>query len=138
MIVALTGFVFTSCGEEEEEVATAASLSGTYAVSDVVTGDGAGTYTYNVTVTASSTDETKILISNFGGFSTPITVSGTVSNNAITIASQTPAEWNGMSISGTISGNGTTVDINNIGVVTYTINYTDQTVSAGTATYTKQ
>lgn len=135
-VVVLAGFVFTSCNKEEEP--TAASLSGTYAVSDVITGYDAGTYTYTATVTASSTDETKILISNFGGFPTSVTITGTVSNNGITIASQTPSEWAGMSVSATIAGTGTTTDANNIGVISYTVTYLDGDVSVCNATYTKQ
>lgn len=135
-IVALAGFVFTAC--QKEELPTAAKLAGTYQVSDVVTGYDAGTYTYTVTVTASSTDEAKIIIQNFGGFPTAITVNANITDKTLSIPAQIPTQWSSLQVTGTIAGTGTTTDASNIGVISYTITYSDGDVSVGTATYTKQ
>lgn len=104
---------------------------GTYTVADACSESGAGTYT--VTITASSTEVDKVLISNFwGAYSN--NVIATVDGNTLTIANQDP-DSDGYPVSGT----GTYSATNN----TITVNYTvTETASGDTdvcqATYTKQ
>lgn len=111
-------------------------LAGAYNVVDVVTGSYPGTYNYSVTITQSSTDYNKILISNFGGYGTAVTVYATINGSTITIPSQTPS---GMTDSGTISGtgtyNGTSFAVTSM---TYSAAYTSGGQDNGNATYTKQ
>lgn len=111
-------------------------LAGPYNVSDVVTGTYPGTYTYSVTITQSSTDYNKILIANFGGYGTAVTVYATIDGSVITIPSQSPT---GMGDPGTISGsgqyNGGSFAVTNI---TYSASYDSGGADNGNATYTKQ
>ena len=88
-----------------------------------------GHASYNVTISKSSTDVTKVLISPFGGYPS-LTATVSVDGTALTVASQTLAGY-------TYSGSGT---INNSGA-TLTMTYT---ISDGTSsescpgTWTKQ
>lgn len=115
-------------------------LAGAYSVSDVVTGctpsSNNGTYAYNVTISQSSTDFNKILISNFGGLGSSVSIYATINGSVITIPSQ-PAT--GANPTTNVSGTGTYVKAGSIFKVT-TLNYTASNVFFGTgnATYTKQ
>jgi len=100
---------------------SSAALAGNYHVTDVVTSTipgNAGTYNYDVAVTASTTLNNKINISDFAGLN--VNVTATVSGSTLTIASQNPS---GMQNPGAISGNGT-ISGNNMASYTYTILYT--------------
>ncbi len=109
-----------------------------YHVSDVVTGAGAGTFEYNVTVTASSTDLTKLLFANFGGFGTPVVANvNFAKDGTLTIPAQdltgTPGYEGHLTGTGITSLDGTTLTIN------YTYVYADGSGTATcVATYTKQ
>lgn len=118
-------------------------LAGTYNVSDVVTGanppSGNGTYTYVVTVTQSTSEYNKILISNFGGFGTGVSVYAYVEGSNITIPSQALSgdpQFSGSGASN-ISGTGT---YNGGQFKITSINYScsNALYGNGSATYTKQ
>jgi hypothetical protein len=113
-------------------------LVGSYAVDEVVTGKNAGNYTYTVTVTQSSSEYNKLLVSNFGGFGATVSVYMTVSGAVITIPSQNPSS---MPDPGAISGNGSYNKAGTIYKIT-SLNYSAVYTSGGTdnavATYTKQ
>lgn len=109
-------------------------LAGTYAVSDVVTGGGnPGNYSWNCTVTQSSTDYNKIIITNFGGFAIQ-NVIATVDGTQITVASQSVGIVGGATttVSGTGTYNGETFKI---GKIDYTAS---NGLGSGSATFTKQ
>lgn len=114
-------------------------LAGTYAVSDVVTNStpstGDGTYTYNVTVSQSSTDYNKIIMAGFAGVATA-SVIATVNGPTITIESQAITGANpatNISGSGSYTVSGGIAKITN---VTYTAS--NAFYGQGNATYTKQ
>jgi len=119
-------------------VVNSATYLGTYHVSDVVTGAGAGTFEYNVPVTVSSIDQTKLLFANFGGFGTPVVASiNFAKDGTLTISAQdltgTPGYEGHLTGTGITSLDGTTLTIN------YTYIYADGTGTATcVATYTKQ
>ncbi len=116
-------------------------LIGTYDVHDVVTGTGAGTYDYTVTVTQSGTDYNKLIINNFGGFGTAVSVNAFVLAANISAPSQHPA---GMPAGGegTISGStGTytvTASLKSITALNYSVSYDAGGTDNGSATFTKQ
>jgi hypothetical protein len=113
-------------------------LAGTYDVDEVVTGKNAGNYTYTVTVTQSSSDYSKLLVSNFGGFGATVSVYMTVSGAVISIPSQNPTS---MPDPGVISGNGSynkSGAIYKITSLNYSAVYTSGGTDNATATYTKQ
>lgn len=116
-------------------------LIGTYNVHDVVTGVGAGTYDYTVTVTQSSTDYNKLLINNFGGFGTAVTVSANVLAANITIPSQHPA---GMpsggegTFTGTTGAYSVTTTLKAVTSINYSVVYDAGGTDNCAATYTKQ
>jgi len=83
-------------------VNSAEFLAGNYNVSDMVTGDTTGTWTFNVTVATSSITNGSFTINNFGGFGSTVAVAASVSGTVITIASQTPS-----GLAATIQGTGT-------------------------------
>jgi hypothetical protein len=116
-------------------------LAGTYNVHDVVTGTGAGTYDYVVTVTQSGTDYNKLIINNFGGFGTAVSVNSFVLAANISVPSQHPA---GMPTGGegTITGStGTytvTASLKGITAINYSVSYDAGGTDNGSATFTKQ
>jgi len=116
-------------------------LIGTYNVHDVVTGVGAGTYDYTVTITQSSTDYNKLLINNFGGFGTAVTVNANVLAAVITIPSQHPA---GMpsggegTFTGTTGAYTVTPSLKSVTSINYSVAYDAGGTDNGSATYTKQ
>ena len=81
--VICTMFIFTSC--KKEELAREKFL-GTYSMTDACSVTGAATYT--VTITASSADENKVLISNLWYFNN--TVSAEIEGNNMVIVRQEP------------------------------------------------
>lgn len=104
---------------------------GTYTVADACSASGSASYT--VVITASSTDETRVLISNFWD-SYAANVVASVDGNTITIANQDP-DSDGYPVQGTGTYN-TTAN-------TITINYTVTETASGDndvcqATFTKQ
>lgn len=119
-------------------VVNSAIYIATYHVSDVVTGTGAGTFEYNVPVTASSTDQTKLLFSNFGGFGTPVVASvNFAKDGTLTIPAQDLTGTPGYE--GHLTGTGTTSLDGNTLTVNYTYVYADGSGTATcVATYTKQ
>ncbi|MEZ5058078.1 MAG: hypothetical protein R2879_13670 [Saprospiraceae bacterium] len=75
-------FVFGSCSKDDE--LDRVKFIGTYGVVETC---GSGNDTYDIVITASSTGDDKVVIANLydlGG-----TITGTISGNTITIASQT-------------------------------------------------
>ncbi len=113
----------------------ATHMAATYSVTDVV---GGTSLTYQETVTASSSDENKMLVSKFGFYDNAgvyINISGT-NGTVVTVPSQTvvcgsPAATRQFSGDGTISKDGKTIIIN------YT-EVTNGTTTTGVGTYTKQ
>lgn len=113
-------------------------LIGTYDVNETVTGKNAGTYTYTITVTQSSSEYNKLLVSNFGGFGGTVSVYMTVNGAVVTIPNQDPSS---MPDPGAISGSG---QYNKAGSIykltnlTYTAVYTSGGSDNAVATLTKQ
>lgn len=94
-MMALLVVTMTSCGNDRDK------FLGVFNVNDAC---NSGNYTYQVTISESSSGGDAVLISNFGGYQPSITVSATISGDNITIPTQTVA---GASISGSgsLSGN---------------------------------
>ena len=103
------GYEGTNC-----ETKTQDRYTGSYSAIDVCT---SGNYNYNATVSASSTDVTKVLMTNFGGFGSSVVVNATVSGSSFTIPSQVFGAV-------TISGSGTLSSDNLTINVSYTANDT--------------
>lgn len=108
-------------------------LNGGYSVVDIVTGKNPGTHIYNVSVSAHSSINNKLLIYNFGGFGSSVYVEATLSGTTLTIATQNPLM---MSDPGTIVGSGSS-NTTAITSINYTCNYTSSGSDTGSATYTK-
>ena len=83
-------------------VNSAEYLAGSYAVTDIGSGDTTGTWNYTVTVSTSSTTNNAFTIYNFGGFGATAGVSATISGTNITIS----GSISGMNPSPTIAGSG--------------------------------
>lgn len=84
-------------------------LAGLYDCDDIVTGSTEssfpnGSYTWQTTITQSTTEYNKILISNFGGFE--FSVYATVTGNSITIPNQTVTQPGSGGAIVTLSGSG--------------------------------
>ncbi|MCK9618209.1 MAG: DUF5011 domain-containing protein [Lentimicrobiaceae bacterium] len=109
-----------------------------YAVVDVITGPGSGTYNYTVTASISSIDTGKILLANFGGYgNTQIAYFTFTKEGVISIPSQHVTGSPGFE--GTLQGTGTTADNGNVLNITYSYTYDDGSgTDNGTATYTKR
>jgi hypothetical protein len=90
-----------------------------------------GNYNYNATVSASSTEITKILMTNFGGFGSSVVVNATVSGSSFTIPSQVFGAV-------TISGSGTLSSDNLTINVSYTANDTGGGSDVCQGTWDKQ
>ncbi|MFH0865978.1 MAG: PKD domain-containing protein [Bacteroidota bacterium] len=112
----------------------ASALAGTYDVNDVVTGTYPGTYIYTVSVTAPFSECSRLLIQNFGGYGTAVSVYCDINGTILTIPSQSPS---GMFEPTTISGSGV-VNSTAIVSITYTANYNSGGTDNGNCTYTKQ
>lgn len=102
------------------------NASATYAFNDA-SNASCGTYTGNMSIALSSTDDTKLIITNLGGFGSSTTVTATVDGTTLTIATQ---QIQGASAN-TISGTGTYSNgvitgsyTNNDGSSTCTYNFT--------------
>lgn len=108
-------------------------LNGGYSVVDIVTGKNAGTHNYNVSVSAHSFDNNKLLIYNFGGWGSSVYIEMTLNGTALTIASQNPSL---MSDPGTVTGTGIT-NTTSVTSINYNCVYTSSGSDAGNATYTK-
>lgn len=89
-----TGYEGVNCETEER-----AEFLASYSVSESCT---SGNYTYNITVSTSSTGVNKIVVQNFGDYGVDIV--GTVEGNSVTFASQ-QAGGGSFQGSGQISGN---------------------------------
>ncbi|MEO8761257.1 MAG: immunoglobulin-like domain-containing protein [Bacteroidia bacterium] len=118
------------------------NLAGTYAVHDVVTGatpsTNNGTFDYAVVVTQSSTDNDKIILSNFGGFGATSSVYANVNGTAITVPSQTcMATGAVVTVSGTGTYNVTGAGVAGAKIAQITYSATGG-LGNGSATYTKQ
>jgi hypothetical protein len=110
------------------DTAWRAGAIGNFNVRDVVTGEEAGTYLYESNITT-GTNIKDIRIANFGGLEA--TINGTFTNaTAFNVPSQTDAANIKYSGNGTVSGNQI--------VITYSAVFPDNTVSNGTATYTRK
>ena len=84
LALVLTGTLVTSCKKDEE--LDREKFIGTYSMSDACSVNGSDTYT--VSITASSTDENKIVIDDLWFFSN--TVTATVDGNSLLISRQEP------------------------------------------------
>ncbi|MCS6991649.1 MAG: calcium-binding EGF-like domain-containing protein [Chitinophagales bacterium] len=117
------GYEGDDCG-----VRTADKYVGTWSAAEVC---DSGIYNYVATISASSTEVTSILISNFGGFGSSVVVKGTIVDpNSFTIPSQAFGNV-AFSGNGTLSADGLTINITYIA--------SDGTTSDNCqATYTKQ
>lgn len=101
-----------SCKKDERE-----KFLGTYAVNEscAVLGNGS----YQMIVSASSSSDDGVLMANFGGFSTAVSVSGNINESAINIPNQNISiGGTTVGISGTGSLNGTIMTI----AYTYSVN----------------
>jgi hypothetical protein len=79
-----SGYEGTAC-----ETAWATKFTGTYSVTENCSLSGS-VGPYSATIAASSTNNVTILLSNFGNFTTPVTINATVaSTNTLTIPQQT-------------------------------------------------
>jgi hypothetical protein len=109
-------------------------LAGTYSVIDIVSGGSfPGTYTYNCTVTQSSTDYNKLLISNFLGLDVSVQGFVTAGGADLTIPAQTINTTSGsFNVSGAGKYTGETFKITKL---TYT---GSNGLGNGDATFTKQ
>jgi hypothetical protein len=116
------GYEGSNCG-----TLSRAKILGTYLVAETCSITGAASY--SVTVTASGTDETKVLITPFGGYN-GVTGTASIDGNTLTIASQTQGGYT-FSGTGTINNNGASITMN------YTISAGGQTESCP-GTWTKQ
>lgn len=93
-----------SCKKDERE-----KFLGTYSVNESC---GLGNVSYQMTVSASSSSDDGVLMANFGGFSTAVSVSGNINKSAITIPNQNISiGGNTVSLSGTGALNGTILTI---------------------------
>lgn len=111
----------------------ASYLNGGYSVVDVVTGKNAGTHNYNVTVSAHSSINNKLLIYNFGGWGSSVYAEMMLSGSALTISSQNPPM---MTDPGTVTGSGTS-DSTSVTTINYNCIYTSGGSDAGNASFTK-
>ncbi|MFH0864791.1 MAG: DUF5011 domain-containing protein [Bacteroidota bacterium] len=110
-------------------------LAGGYSVTDVVTGNNAGTLNYNVNVSASDSINDILFIRNFGEFGSSVYIEITLSltDSTLNIAAQSPSA---MSNPGTITGTGFTNN-SKITSVDYNCVYISGGSDHGSATYTK-
>ncbi len=102
-----TLLIFNSCKKEETDDRDA--FEGTWLVSETWSNPSqAGTDSYDIIITKSSSTSNGIIISGLGGLAYSFTVNATVSGTALTITNQTINSmgdlWN-ISGSGNISGN---------------------------------
>lgn len=109
-----------------------------YAVVDVITGPGAGTYQYNVAATISAQVAGKIWLANFGGYgSTQSAYFNYEKNGTITLPEQHLTGAAGFE--GVLTGTGTTSPDGNTLSISYSYVYDDGSgTDTGTATYTKR
>ena len=117
------GYEGTDCKTE-----TRAKILGSYHVTETCSVTGAAAY--DVTITASGTDVTKVLVSPFGGYS-GLTGTISVDGTTLTIGQQSSAGY-------TVVGSGT---INNSGAsltVSYTITDSQNASETCPGTWTKQ
>ena len=117
------GYEGTDCSTKTQD-----RYVGSYSAIDVCS---SGTYNYNATVTASSTDLTKVLMTNFGGFGSSVVVNATVDGSSFTVPSQTFGSVS-ISGSGTLASDGLTIN------VTYTANDTGGGSDQCSGTWDKQ
>ena len=110
------------------ETETRAKIIGTYQVSEDCGTTGAATY--NVTITAASSDVTKVLISPFGGY-TGVTATCTLNGSSLTLNSVSGSSLSFSNLSGTVSANGGTISN-----VSYTVSDGNSETCPGT--WTKQ
>jgi len=113
-----------------------ATYVGTWAVNEVITGDNPDpNWNYTATVSASGVDNMKILIANFGGFTTNFVANVTFDKfGNFTIPTQplTGSGFNGTMVgSGTTAANGATLTIE------YDVTYSDGDKDKGVGTWTK-
>jgi len=83
----------------------AKNMAGLYSVTDYIYGKSAGTYTYKVNVTASTTQNNKLFLANFGGLGGDVTVSAIASGDTLAIKPDAQIPF-GMTVPGSIRGGG--------------------------------
>jgi hypothetical protein len=120
--VCSTGYEGVDCS-----IKSADKFVGTWNGTDVCTQN----YSYTATITESSTEADKILITNFGGFGPSVVINATVSSTTFSVASQTFGTVT-ISGSGSISSDGKTITI------TYTANDTAGGNTTCNGTWAKQ
>lgn len=118
-----TGYEGADCSTK-----SSAKFVGTWDGVDVCS---SGNYNYTATITESSTEADKILISNFGGFGSTVVVSATVTGSTFSVPGQTFGSVT-ISGSGSISGDEITI------TVTYTANDTYGGSDNCSGSWTKQ
>lgn len=103
----LTPIMLVSSCKKDEAVDPRDSFVATYNVSETWSNpNGTGTDSYQITITKSATDNSKIIVSNFADFG--LTIDATVSGSSMTIPQQSVTIENsvvGASGSGSVSGN---------------------------------
>ncbi len=125
----VTGTCVCTAGYEGAncEIKSADKFTGSWLATDVCS----QTYNYTATITESSTEADKILITNFGGFGSTVVATATVSGSTFTVPTQVFG-YVTLSGSGSISGDALTI----------TVNYTANDSNGGTdncnGTWTKQ
>lgn len=121
------GYEGTSCETQSiSKFLGTANAQAIYAFNDMG-GTACGDYTGNMNMSASTVDDTKLILTNLGGFGTTTSVNATVSGDQITIPSQaiTGATNNTVSGSGIYSNGVVTGSYtNNDGVTTCTYSFT--------------
>ncbi len=103
-------------------------ILGNYQVNETCSTTGAASY--SVTISASGTDVTKVLVSPFGGYS-GLTGTISVDGTSLTIAQQTSAGYSVVG-TGTINNDGASLTVN------YTITDSQQASESCPGTWTKQ
>lgn len=124
------GFGGATCDDLDRDVVLGTGgADATWEVVETCSVTGGATYT--VDVKTSNSDETAVLVDDFGGYSDIDGAKMTINNEDVTIASQTIAGFTIVG-SGTISGGGSTMSIS------YTVTDAVMASETCTGTWTKQ
>ena len=125
--VCATGYEGTTCATQSlSKFLGTSNTSQNYSFNDASSA-GCGTYTGTMTATRSTSDTTKLILTNLGGFGTSTYVKATVNGNNLSIATQTVTgsttntiSGSGVYSNGVVSGTYT----NNDGITTCTYTFT--------------
>ena len=130
-IYTLTYSVSDAAGNSAQQTRTVTvrsnKLAGTYAVDATITGGpGAPGWTGTVTVTQSSTEYNKLIVSNFDAWGTAVSVNILVNGNTITVPSQHPSGVPAGS-EGTASGSAGTYTVSGFAITSLDYTWTYDT-----------